>query len=208
MIKNINNDTIIILIMPREDDTQEKTSQLEIMEEERRKEKYKILSKIEDLENNAKKAMMTGNFEKAINISEDIIRLSIIGDLPKYIEEQQAFLNEIALKVSKEYTIKEINKVGNGIKKIYEVLIEAENFKEAHNILNDFKENYSNFPYFNTIPLIQELLKMDERLWMKYQIALDKVEKDAESHENIEDKYGIKEELEEIKKFLKKMPIG
>jgi len=194
--------------MPRENDARENTSQLDIMEEERRKEKYKIISKIEDLENNAKKAMMTGDFEKAINISEEIIRLSIIGDLPKYIEEQQVFLNEIALKVSKEYTIKEINKVGNGIKKIYEVLIEAENFKEAHNILNDFKQNYSEFPYFNTVPLIQELLKMDERLWIKYQIALDRVEKNVEGTQNVEDKYGIKDELDEIKKFLKKMPTG
>ena len=205
MIKIINNDTIIILKMPRENGARENTSQLEIKEEERRKEKFKILSRIEDLENDAKKAMMTGDFEKAIKISEDIIRLSIIGDLPKYIEEQQAFLNEIALKVSKEYTIKEINKVGNGIKKIYEVLIEAENFKEAHNILNDFKENYSNFPYFNTVPLIQELLKMDENLWMKYQIALDNVEKNVKGMQNIEDKYGIKDEVEEIKKFLKKI---
>ena len=42
---------------------------------------------------------------------------------------------------------------------------------------------------------------MDTRLWMNYQLSLDQVEKSPERQEN----YNLDNELEEIKKFLKKM---
>ena len=171
------------------------------IEDKGKKERYEILSKIADLEIVARKALMIGNYDEAIKNSEKIIRLSIVGDLSHYIEEQQAFLNEIAYKVLKEYTTKEINDVGNGIKNIYETLITAERVKEAHFILEDFKKKYSDISYFKTIPLIQELLDMDTRLWMKYQLSLDEAEKSPERQEN----HDLDDDLDEIKKFLKKM---
>ena len=171
------------------------------IEDDEKKEKYEILSRIADLEIMAQKALMIGNYDEAIKNSEKIIRLSIVGDLSHYIEEQQAFLNEIAYKVLKEYTTKEINDVGNGIKKIYETLIIAERVKEAHFILEDFKKKYSNISYFKTIPLIQELLDMDTRLWMKYQLSLEEAEKSPERKVN----HDLDDDLEEIKKFLKKV---
>jgi hypothetical protein len=171
------------------------------IEDDEKKEKYEILSRIADLEIIAQKALMISNYDEAIKNSEKIIRLSIVGDLSHYIEEQQAFLNEIAYKVHKEYTTKEINDVGNGIKRIYETLIKAEKIKEAHYILEDFKEKYSDISYFNAIPLIQELLEMDTRLWMKYQLSLDEADKSSKKQEN----HDLDNDLEEIKKFLKKV---
>lgn len=187
--------------MPKKVENQDQNSLIDNKDDQERKIKHEILSKIIDLEILAKEAAMLGNYEEAINKSEEIIRLSIIGDLSKYIEDQQKFLNEIAIEASKDYTIKEINDVGNGIKKIYEVLIEAEKFREAHNILNDFKEKYSDISYFNMIPLIQELLQMDSRLWMKYQLSLNNEETHIEHNET--DNY--EEDLKEIKKLLKNL---
>ena len=200
MDKNINNYHINILKMTKKTDSFENGTSSKI-EDKGKKEKYEILSKIADLEIVARKALMIGNYDEAIKNSEKIIRLSIVGDLSHYIEEQQAFLNEIAYKVLKEYTTKEINDVGNGIKNIYETLITAERVKEAHFILEDFKKKYSGISYFKTIPLIQELLDMDTRLWMKYQLSLDEAEKSPERQEN----HNLDDDLAEIKKFLKKM---
>jgi len=200
MDKNINNNHINIVKMTKKTDVYEDGSFSKIDNREK-KEKYEILSRIADLEIVARKAMMIGNYEEAIKNSEKIIRLSIVGDLSHYIEEQQAFLNEIAYKVLKEYNTKEINDVGNGIKKIYETLIKAEKIKDAHYILEDFKEKYSEISYFNTIPLIQELLDMDTRLWMKYQLSLGEGEEGPKGGET----HNLDEDLEEIKKFLKKM---
>ena len=200
MDKNINNNYINFLKMTKKTNIHEEETFSKI-EDDEKKEKYEILSRIADLEIMAQKALMIGNYDEAIKNSEKIIRLSIVGDLSHYIEEQQAFLNEIAYKVLKEYTTKEINDVGNGIKKIYETLIIAERVKEAHFILEDFKKKYSNISYFKTIPLIQELLDMDTRLWMKYQLSLEEAEKSPERKVN----HDLDDDLEEIKKFLKKV---
>ncbi|MBY9003563.1 MAG: hypothetical protein KGD73_06300 [Candidatus Lokiarchaeota archaeon] len=164
--------------------------------------KYEILSKISDLEIIAKKAAMLGNYDDSIQYAEKIIRLSIRGNLPEHIKEQQNFLNEIAERVQKEYTIDEIHSVGNGIKKIYEMLIEGEKIQEAHIILNDFKKNYKDISYFNSIPLIQEILKRDNQLWISYQSTL---QKDDKIHNIENQKEVFKSELEEIKNFLKRM---
>ena len=164
--------------------------------------KYEILSKISDLEILAKKASMIGNYDESIQYAEQIIRLSIRGDLSEHIKEQQNFLNEIAERVHKEYTIEEIHSVGKSIKKIYEILIEVEKIQEAHNILNDFKNNYKDISYFNSIPLIQDLLSRDNQLWISYQSTLQDDERD---HDNISQKEDFKSELEEIKRFLNRM---
>ena len=164
--------------------------------------KYEILSEISNLEILAKKASMIGNYDESIQYSEQIIRLSIIGDLPDHIKEQQKFLNEIAERVHKEYTIEEIHSVGNGIKKIYEILIEGEKIQEAHTILKDFKTNYNHIAYFNSIPLIQELISRDDHLWISYQSTLQDEKEDQDKDTQKED---LQTELEDIKKFLERM---
>ncbi|MHA1191245.1 MAG: hypothetical protein ACTSP9_02980 [Promethearchaeota archaeon] len=165
-------------------------------------EKYEILSRISDLEILAKKASMIGNYNDSIQYAEQIIRLAIRGDLPEHIKEQQNFLNNIAERVHKEYTIEEIHSVGNGVKKIYEILIGGEKIQEAHSILNDFKNNYDDVSYFNSIPLIQELLSRDTQLWISYQSTLQELES---YHDKESQKEDFKAELEEIQNFLKRM---
>ncbi len=76
---------------------------------------------------------------------------------------------------------------------------EGEKIQKAHNILNDFKNNYKDISYFNSIPLIQGLLSRDNQLWTSYQSTLQ----DDENHNNIKNqKEEFKIELEEFKNFL------
>lgn len=163
--------------------------------------KLKIISKIQDLEILAKNAAMIKNYDKAIEYAEEIIRLAIRGDADSYIKEQQSFLNSIAEKVQKDYMISEIEKYAMSIKKIYETLINTDQVKQAHEILETFMNNYNDLSYFSSIPLIQELINKDIKLWARYNILnaeTDDSKVDSKTHLK-----NLKPELDDIKKFLK-----
>jgi len=69
-------------------------------------------------------------------------------------------------------------------------------------MINDFKDNHKDVFYFNSIPLIQELLSRDHQLWISHQSTLQ----DDETFHDIEgQKEDFKTELEEIKNFLNRM---
>lgn len=163
--------------------------------------KLKTISKIQDLEILAKNAAMIRNYDKAINYAEEIIRLAIRGGVDSYIKEQQQFLNDIAEKVQKDYMMSEIEKYAMSIKKIYETLINTDQIKQAHEILETFRNNYSDLTYFNSIPLIQELINKDIKLWAHYNIL--STENDESQLLNKHDLKNLRPELDEIKKFLK-----
>lgn len=163
--------------------------------------KFKIISKIQDLEILAKNAAMVRDYDKAIEYAEQIIRLAIKGDLNSYIKEQQDFLDNIAKKVQEDYYVSEIEKHAMSIKKIYETLINTDQIRQAHEILETFRNNYKDLSYFNSIPLIQELINKDVRLWAQYNLL--NTESDASQLLNKKDLKNLKTELDDIKKFLK-----
>ncbi|MFW9773537.1 MAG: hypothetical protein ACFFFB_21255 [Candidatus Heimdallarchaeota archaeon] len=163
--------------------------------------KYKTISKIQDLEILAKNAAMVGDYEKAFNYAEEIIKLAIRGGVDSYIKEQQQFLNAIAEKVHKDYVISEIEKHAMSIKKIYEKLINTDQIKQAHEILEAFRKNYSDNSYFNSIPLIQELINKDVKLWAHYNILNSECNESRFPKKN--NLKNLRPELDEIKKFLK-----
>ncbi|MFX0033586.1 MAG: hypothetical protein ACFE8V_01060 [Promethearchaeota archaeon] len=163
--------------------------------------KFKIISKIQDLEILAKNAAMVRDYDKAIECAEKIIRLAIKGNVDSYIKEQQDFLDKIAQKIQEEYYISEIEKHAMSIKKIYETLINTDQIKQAHEILETFRNNYKDLSYFNSIPLIQDLINKDIKLWAHYNLLNTEIE--ASQQLNKKDLKNLKTELEDIKKFLK-----
>ena len=188
-----------LIQMPEREQIDEENSRKNIA---RTSQKIEIYGKIEELKLQAVRASMIGNYDDAIKNAEKIIRIAISEDLPEYIKEQQSFLNDIAEKVQKDYTIEEIHTVGKGIRKIYEIMIDGEKYQEAHNILDDFKKNYKHISYFNSIPLIQELLSRDDKLWISYQSTLSEEEEKTEEET---EKSDFQKELKEIKDFLNRM---
>jgi hypothetical protein len=189
--------------MDKQEDNKTIRSDIKDKEIDIKKEKLNIRTKIEELEMLAHECLMNGNIDKAIEHTDSIIRLAIIGNMPIYIEEQQKFLNDIAKKVQKDYIISEIEKSGKNIKKIYEILINSDNVEQAHNILNDFKNQYKDNAFFISLPIIQELTSIDNKIWIEYNIS--KRDQLNRFNNKVSGEKDIKSELTKIKKFLKKI---
>ncbi|MFX0037119.1 MAG: hypothetical protein ACFE9I_15925 [Candidatus Hermodarchaeota archaeon] len=65
----------------------------------------------------------------------------------------------------------------------------------------DFKKNYKDFPDFESIPIIQELIVRDNKEWIRYKSSDIK---ESEKHMDDQTKEdNIDSTLDEIQKFLK-----
>ncbi len=114
-----------------------------------------------ELINSANDSYMKMDYDKAINYSEKVIRLAIKSNFEQHIEEQQQFLIKIAEKVQEKYFVSEIEEAVKEIEKIFNILIEAKQISQAHEILETFKRHYQDKIDLDSIPLIKELIRKD-----------------------------------------------
>jgi len=163
--------------------------------------RFEISSKIDELKNLAQNCYLSGNYQEAINYSEEIIKLAIKGDVPSYVKEQEKFINIIADKLQKEYMMSEVKNVATGIEQLYETLIKSNKVKKAHEILEDFKKKYEEIPNFESIPIVQQLIMKDNKEWIKYTSSIKEGVEQKPTEKTEEDEFDSM--LDEIKRFLK-----
>jgi len=132
--------------------------------------RLEALSEILELINSANDSYMKMDYDKAINYSEKVIRLAIKSNFEQHIEEQQQFLIKIAEKVQEKYFVSEIKEAIREIEKIYNILLEAKQVSQAHEILETFKRHYQDKIDLDSIPLIQELEMKDRRERIKNKV--------------------------------------
>ncbi len=132
--------------------------------------RLEALSEISELINDANDSYMKMDYDNAINYSEKVIRLAIKSNFEQHIEEQQQFLIKIAEKVQEKYFVSEINEAIKEIEKIYNILLEAKQISQAHEILETFKRYYQDKIDLDSIPLIKELEMKDRREWIKNKV--------------------------------------
>ena len=125
--------------------------------------RLEALSEISELINDANDSYMKMDYDNAINYSEKVIRLAIKSNFEQHIEEQQQFLIKIAEKVQEKYFVSEIKEAIKEIEKIYNILLEAKQVSQAHEILETFKRHYQDKIDLDSIPLIKELEMKDRR---------------------------------------------
>jgi hypothetical protein len=130
------------------------------------------LSKIVELSDLAKGSLMKGVFDDAIYYSEQVIRLAIENGMDNHIKKQEEFMKIVAEKVQKDFYISEINEAASKIERIYDILIKAENFNQAHEVLEAFKIHYKDKINLDSIKIIQELIKKDLKERIKFKIGL------------------------------------
>jgi len=147
----------------------EKKSELVGVEEK----KLEVLSQIDTLRFLAQKNRNEANFEEAIYNAEQIIRLAILNDMPSYLKEQEEFINTMAKKVQKDYFITEIDKVCSSLNDMYDKLIDTSQITQAHEIIESFKNRYSDVAFFNTIQSVRELILKDQKIWVNFIARLD-----------------------------------
>lgn len=156
--------------------------------------KFEILSKIDELGNLAQNYKMQGNIDEAIRTAGKIVNLAMEANLSAPIKEQDKFIKSIANIVAKDHIISEIVRHGEKIKDLYAYLIESDNFPDAHELVETFKEKYSEISYFETIPLIMDMVMKDKKNWIRYQ---------TRDREKVEIK--DKDETEEFKALLNEL---
>ena len=130
--------------------------------------KIELLSKIGNLKNFANDSLLQNDYDKAIGYSEKIIRLAIKHNIDNEIGDQQRFMKLIAEKVQHDYFISEINETVAKIQKIYNILINLNNFTQAHEIFETFLNNYKDKVDFNQLPQLKSLIDKDKKEWVKY----------------------------------------
>ena len=132
--------------------------------------KIELLSKIGNLKNFANDSLLQNDYDKAIGYSEKIIRLAIKHNIDNEIGDQQRFMKLIAEKVQHDYFISEINETITKIQKIYNILINLNNFTQAHEIFESFLNNYKGKVDINQLPQLKSLIDKDKKEWIKYHI--------------------------------------
>ena len=130
--------------------------------------KIELLSKIGNLKNFANDSLLQNDYDKAIGYSEKIIRLAIKHNIDNEIGDQQMFMKLIAEKVQHDYFISEINETVAKIQKIYNILINLNNFIQAHEIFETFLNNYKDKIDVNQLPQLKSLIDKDKKEWIKY----------------------------------------
>ena len=130
--------------------------------------KIELLSKIGNLKNFANDSLLQNDYDKAIGYSEKIIRLAIKHNIDNEIGDQQKFMKLIAEKVQHNYFISEINETITKIQKIYNILINLNNFTQAHEIFETFLNNYKDKVDINQLPQLKSLIDKDKKEWIKY----------------------------------------
>ena len=129
------------------------------------------LSKIAELSDLAEGSLMKGVYDDAISYSEQVIRLAIENGMEHHIKKQEEFMKIVAEKVQKNFFVSKINEATSKIEKIYDVLIKAENFNQAHEVLEAFKIHYKDKINLDSIKIFQDLIKKDLKERIKFKIG-------------------------------------
>lgn len=130
--------------------------------------RIELLSKIGNLKNFANDSLLQNDYDKAIGYSEKVIRLAIKHNIDNEIGDQQKFMKLIAEKVQHDYFISEINETIAKIQKIYNLLVDLNNFTQAHEIFETFLNNYKDKVDINQLPQLKSLIDKDKKEWIKY----------------------------------------
>jgi len=157
--------------------------------------KFEITSKIEELKNLAQNSYLRGDYPQAIKYAEEVIKLAVQVDLQSYVKEQEKFINIIAEKLQKKYLISEIKKTAINIQQNYDKIIESVNVEKAHEMVENFKKQYEDFPDFESIPVVQEIIMKDNKEWIKFTSTKRKDLNDEEKEE--------KDLIDDLQRFLK-----
>ena len=141
-----------------------------IEKEKKRNPKIEFLSKVDDLIRLEEEYLVREEYDKAIQTAEKIIRFSIKNEVDHLILEQEKFMKKIATYVQNKYYTTEINEAARNIEKIYDILIDINDYPQAHEILEAFKNNYSNKIDIDSIPIIKKLNQKDIKAKIKNQL--------------------------------------
>jgi hypothetical protein len=153
---------------PKKGEETEQNSSNKSLEE--RLKKLEFIEHIENLKLKAQSHKMSDDYDQAIMIADKIMRIAVKLNLPDYLQEQVDFIKSISQKVQKNYLTAQIKDYASWILKQYNKMIDSGSYYQAHDLVERFKESYNNLPYFEEIEGVREVLKLDQKEWLKFSI--------------------------------------
>lgn len=123
-----------------------------------------IISEINRLKNDVDQYFISEEYEKAIFQANKIIQLAQKIEDESLERDQKDFIQEAQIKVKATEKLKEIEEECKIVINEFEKLIEAEDYRGAHNIVGNFKLKYGKEYNLNSIPLARQIILMDDNL--------------------------------------------
>ncbi len=161
-----------------------------------------VLSEINRLKEKSDKFFITNNYGEAIELAQKIVNLAREIKDDSLEQDQINFINEAHIRARASEILNEIEKACNEKTKIFNQLVEAEDYEEARTIVGEFKQKYADKYDLSSIPLAQQLLLKEENMVYRLKIEQEKILKDID---NFSEKFGDNTNLiflRETKKFL------
>jgi hypothetical protein len=164
-----------------------------------------ILSEINRLKEKVDKYFISENYIMAIDAAQKIVNLAKDIDDDSLEQDQINFINEAQSRAQASEILHQIEHVSKEIIKKFNQLVEVENYREAHNLAQDFKKKYENEYDISSIPLAQQLILKDENMIYSLKIEQAKIKKEIDEFYNSFKTGPNKGNLKQAKEFFGKI---
>jgi len=142
-----------------------------------------IISEINRLKTEADKLFLSEEFGKAVHTAEKILNLSKEIDDESLGMDQINFINELKSRTKAKEILQEIEQDCIQVLEKFQQLIDNEDYKEAHHIVENLKQKYKDDYNILLIPKFQELVLKDENMLNHLRKKQDKLKRDLDDLE-------------------------
>lgn len=163
---------------------------------------------IQDIDSFKEKIVKLTNleeYEEAITLSQEIIKLSKKIEDKALENEQKDNIKDLRRKAKLKISTDNVEEETEKIKKNFEDLIDThkpEDIIKAHEMINEYKQKFENFIDLSVISSANDLLLEEDKIWKKFKADQNKAIKDLKTLANKIKKYVEKNELEEAETIL------
>ena len=189
-----------------------KKSKKEIITEE--KKQIKAISDIDDMKITANNHYIIAEYDKAIQVANQILEFAKKDGLIEHEKEQEEFIEKCMNAKKNQDKNKAFKETCEEIKKQTDKLIEQDEIIEAHRIKTNFEQQYEEDFDFRAFPIARDLVKNVNDIYATYytnqkkmQIQLTSLENEVSSAFETEDLKIVNENLKKAKEILPKFKI-
>jgi len=189
-----------------------KKSKKEIITEE--KKQIKAISDIDDMKITANNHYIIAEYDKAIQVAEQILNFAKKDGLTEHVKEQEEFIQKCMKAKKNQDKNKVFKETCEEIKKQTDNLIEKGEIIEAHRIKTKFEQEYEEEFDFRAFPIARDLIKNVNDIYAtfftnqkKMQVQLNSLENEVKSGFESNNLKIVNENLKKAKEILPEFKI-
>ena len=173
------------------------------------KKKIEVLSKIDELKVIANNHYLTGKYDEAIKIAEEIMDIAEEAKLYSVVREEGEHIANLYKRAKDDHKFLVVRDDFEGLKEEYQKLVVQNEINNAHELLQTFKKDYEKDMNLTSFKRVKDLFLEDEKLWNDFHINQQNIIKQLEpleiqfnSYINTNNLLLAGETLEKAKKLL------